>query len=74
MDMPWDVPEPQQFAEDMQQLSESSPLLLETNEPTIPVFRSKGMMESQPQFETTGVYRVKVVIKCYFNMESVQKF
>lgn len=31
--MPWDAPEPQQFAEDVQQLSDSAPLLLETNEP-----------------------------------------
>lgn len=34
-DAPRDVPEPQQFAEDTQQLSDPSPLLLETNEPSI---------------------------------------
>lgn len=62
MDMPWDVPEPQHFAEGMQHLSDSSSLLLETNEPSIPVFHSKGIMEFQPQFESTGIYRVKVTL------------
>lgn len=36
-----------------------------------PVFHGKGIMEFQTWFETTGIYRVKVVTKCYFNMDSV---
>jgi len=48
MDMPWDIPAPRRFAEDTQQLSHSSPLLLETNETTIPVFHSKAIIEFQP--------------------------
>lgn len=46
--MPWDAPEPQQFAEDGKQLSVSTPLLLKTNELTIPVFHIKGSVKFQP--------------------------
>lgn len=43
MDMLWDAPEPQHFAEEMQQLSDLSPLLLETIENTIPVFHDLSL-------------------------------
>lgn len=45
LDMPWDAPEPQQFAEDVQQLSDSIPLSLKTKEPTIPVFHIKSSVK-----------------------------
>lgn len=48
MEMPWDVPEPQYFAEDMLQFSDLSPPLLEKNEPTPPVLHGKGILKFQP--------------------------